>query len=648
MTGNSNPSGANNPDLPARNLVQPLLSAEDYADLAENSATPMHCLSARGRIIWANKAELSLLGYEPEEYLGHHISEFHTDQVRVDELLGRLTIGEELHDFESLVRRGDGSTIHVAISSSTLWRNGKFIHARCATREISKQRKLEIELRERAHDLERLLNRNESLLAQLDCLLEGAPAGIAFLDTRLRYVRLNRAMAALHDLPVDAHIGLRPHEVLKEGGEELETLYRRVLQTRRPELCELNSSLWGTSDNRKLVCSCYPVLTADAEQLGLGVTVVDVTEQQRVQSALNDAQDRLQKVIHSAPIFMWAVDAQGKFIFAQGAAMAALGLKSGDLDGISAFERFGHLPEIEALKRALKGEPSLVTPKVGNAWFDVTLMPTYNENREVNGAFGVAMDVTARELARLKQADLERSLVQSRRMESMRVMAGGLGHTLNNLLTVIMGNVSLGLLRMPPSLPARYNLEQINAAALQAADLAREMLACAGKCPPKMEALDINRFIDRLSGLLDLTLGGRVMVREEFCPMLPAIQGDSGQLGRLIMSLVRNAAEAIKGGDGTIDLTTGLQELTADEPRQFAGGAELPPGEYVYVEVADDGCGMDAATVEKLFEPFFSSKNNGTGLSLAAALGVMRAHGGAISVESAPGRGSRFRLLFPV
>jgi PAS domain S-box-containing protein len=647
MSGNSSSFNADSSDPSGSNLPVPLLSTEDLAEVAENAAVPASCINERGRIIWANRAELEFLGYEPDQYLGHHVCEFHPDQVRADELLEKLTQGQSVHEFEALLRRADGSTVHVAISASPLKRAGKLVHSCCSMREMTGQRKLEIELRERAHDLERLLNRNESLLAQLGCLLEGAPAGIGFLDTRLRFVRLNRAMAEINGIPVEAHIGLRPHEILKTGGEELEELYHRVLQTRRPELCSLDSALWGQRNSRKLVCSCYPVLTADSETLGLGVTLVDVTEQQKIRTELASVQDRLQTVIHSAPIFMWAVDKQGHFTFAEGAAMAALGLKSGDLDGVSAFERFGHLPEIEALKRALKGEPGQITPKVGDAWFDVSLLPTYNEAREITGVFGVAVDVTERQAARSKQRDLERSLDHSRRMESLRVMAGGLGHHLNNLLTVITGNVNLAFLRMPPSLPARYNLEQINTAAQQAADLTREMLACGGGNQPQLEALDVNRFVESLGGLVDLSLGGHVMVYHEFSPLLPAIAGDAAQLGRMLMSLIRNAAEAIGTSAGTITLSTGLAEVTRDLPCQFAGKVELPPGEYVFIEIADDGCGMDNAILGNLFEPFFSTKKKGLGLSLAAALGVMRAHRGAIVVDSHAGRGTIFRLLFP-
>jgi CheY-like chemotaxis protein len=191
-------------------------------------------------------------------------------------------------------------------------------------------------------------------------------------------------------------------------------------------------------------------------------------------------------------------------------------------------------------------------------------------------------------------------------------------------------------------------MEQIGAAARYATELTREMLACAGRNPPKLAPLDVNRFVDSLSGLLDLSLGSRVMVREEFSPMLPAIMGDAGQLSRVVLNLAQNSSEAIDGGGGTIDLCTGVVEATAEDLARFEGGSTLAPGNFVFLDICDDGSGMDERTLHSLFTPFFSTKKNGGGLSLAAALGIMRSHGGAIGIESSPGRGTRIRLLFPI
>lgn len=623
------------------------LGPEDATHFIEGICVPMHCLSLGGRVLWANEAELNLLGYTWEEYAGHHISEFHTDQEKVDEILQRLAAGEELKDFECRLRCSDGSTIHVALSANGLWRGDKLVHSRGVMREISRQRRLENELRDRAYQLERTLTHNETLLAQLNGLLDASPVGVAFLDHRLRYQRVNAAMASFHGTPMEAHKGLKPSEVLKQGGEALEELFAEAQRTGKPCLKRIDTAEWGDEAHRHLVCSFFPVVAQDGERIGIGKIAVDVTERVQTQEALRQTQQRLHKVVHHAPLFMWAVDKQGKFLFAEGAGMAALGLKSGDLDGVSAFERFGHLPEIDALKRALRGESGNVTPKVGDAWFDVTLMPTLAEDGEVTGAFGVAVDVTARMQAKLRQRELEGEVSQARRRESLRVMAGGIGHDLNNLLTAIMGNVNLGLLRLPGSAAARFNLEQIAIAAQHATELTREMLACAGKSPPQLAPLDLNRFVDSLGGLMDISLGGRVMVRQEFSPMLPAIMGDSGQLGRVVMSLIRNAADAIGDKDGTIDLATGVVELAPEDLHSCKGGEKLAPGTFVYIEISDDGCGMDQEVLHHLFDPFYSTKRNGSGLSLAAALGIMVAHGGAIGVESAPGRGSSFKLYFP-
>src|SRR5262249_10835361 len=156
--------------------------------------------------------------------VGHHILEFHADQERANEFLARAARGQAISEFECRLRCADGSLLHVALDCNRGSGDGAN-GALCFTRDISRQRVLENNLRDRAYQLERTLNQNELLLAQLNALLECASAGFAFLDFKLRYQRVNPFLAALHGAPVEAHAGRRPSEVLATGGEDLEDAY---------------------------------------------------------------------------------------------------------------------------------------------------------------------------------------------------------------------------------------------------------------------------------------------------------------------------------------------------------------------------------------------------------------------------------------
>ncbi|MCC6574589.1 MAG: PAS domain-containing protein [Planctomycetes bacterium] len=623
------------------------LSVNDAGDFLENGNQPMFCLSPLGRIVWANKAELALLGYPAEEYIGHHISEFHADTRKADDLMSTLAAGEEVREFNCQLRARDGALLHVAVNASGLWREGKLVHCRVFTHEIGRQRRMEIELRDRAGQLEQLLTQNEALLAQLSCLLDTAPVGIAFVDTQMRYVCLNAAMASLHGAPVEAHVGRMPHEVMRSGGEEAEERYRRVLKSGQPEISVQDSELWGRKTGQRLACSYYPVSSPEGDALGVGVVATDLTGHMNMLAALREAQDSLHKVINNAPLVLWVIDKDGKVLVSEGKALEALKLSPGQVVGQSAYDLFGHLPAIQNLRKALEGETVHFTANVDGPWFDVHISPTRDDNGVVTGAFVVGVDITQLKQAETHQRELEGAFTQVRRLEGLRVMASGIGHDLNNLLTAIAGNTRLALMRLPPTAVARYNIEQIDAAAKRASDLTREMLACAGGTKSELQPLDINEFVNSMAEVLDLSLGSKIGMRKDFAPMLPAIRGDVGQLGRVVMGLISNAADAIGGEMGTITLATGRLEATREYLSKCAGGEKLPAGEYVYLDVIDNGSGMDEATQARLFLPFFSTKRSGAGLSLAAALGRMRAHNGAIMVQSTPGKGSIFRLLFP-
>jgi Signal transduction histidine kinase, nitrogen specific len=194
----------------------------------------------------------------------------------------------------------------------------------------------------------------------------------------------------------------------------------------------------------------------------------------------------------------------------------------------------------------------------------------------------------------------------------------------------------------------RGHLTDLILAANRAADLTTQMLAYAGKGRFIVAPVNVTQLIAEITTLVRASIPKTVNVRLDLDKSIPHVEADRNQLQQLVMNLIINGAEAMGDGrPGTIVVRTGTQELDETYIRTALPGAEVPAGEYLYIEVRDEGCGMDESTKARIFEPFFTTKFTGRGLGLAAALGIVKAHRGAIRVYSTPGEGSVFKVFFP-
>jgi signal transduction histidine kinase len=239
------------------------------------------------------------------------------------------------------------------------------------------------------------------------------------------------------------------------------------------------------------------------------------------------------------------------------------------------------------------------------------------------------------------------ALVDAQKRESLSTLASGIAHHFNNLLATILGNAELALLELPEDSPARTSIVPITTAAQRAAALNRQMLMYTGRGNFLLQSLDANELITDISDLLGASVARRVTLRTTLAPQLPAVVADAAQMRQALAHLMTNAAEAIGEADGTISVTTSVCELDQATLSTIYHAPNLPAGIYVALTVGDDGAGMDATTSARIFDPFFTTKFPGRGLGLAAVLGIVRGLRGAISVESAPGRGTIMRMVLP-
>ncbi len=273
--------------------------------------------------------------------------------------------------------------------------------------------------------------------------------------------------------------------------------------------------------------------------------------------------------------------------------------------------------------------------------------PVHDRSGQIVSVVLVFRDLTDRLQAEQARRAWERTLQETQKLESLGVLAGGIAHDFNNLLTGMLGNASLALLDLPPDAPAYASVAQIEVAAQRAAELTRQLLAYSGRGRFTVQRLDLNVLVSEMLTLVQSSIAKTVSLQLHLTPQLPTIDADATQLRQVVMNLVVNASEAMGAQPGTMTVTTGVRDVTRAELAQTYLALDVPAGTYISFAVADTGSGMDARTRGKIFEPFFTTKFTGRGLGLAAVLGIVRGHHGALTVDSTPGRGTTFTSLLP-
>jgi two-component system, cell cycle sensor histidine kinase and response regulator CckA len=620
-------------------------SERRHRELFQSNPQPMYVYDLTTlRILDVNQAALTHYGYTREEFLRLTLEDIRPreDIPQLQEYVAQLR-GSEAQTMTVVVRhrKKNGEIIVVEVSSNPLQQAGA--HARLVlAKDITEQTRTAQALEESERRYRTVIDQTGQIVYEVNLLSgaiqwygsEAVPAITGCTLEEFRQVDLPRLNARFH--PDDLPRCLAFFERQQQLGGPYHLEYRLRHQDGSYRLIEDAGVFLHDAAGRA--------------HRSLG-RMSDITDRRRMESALR-------QVIDLVPHYIYARDAAGRYVLANEASARIYGLTPAEMLGRTVHELTkdpGSVEHFTATDRQVleTGQPLRIleekvsTPAGVVQYLNTVKIPFQMPGMSAPAVLGVSVDITDLKHAEAARQELEKKFQETQKLESLGVMAGGIAHDFNNLLTGILGNAGLAKGELPPGHAGGAYLDHIEKASLRAADLCKQMLAYSGKGRFQVQRLDLNELIEDTVKLLRLSLSKKAGLRLELTRPLAAVKADSTQLRQVLMNLVINASEALADRAGTITLATGPVQADRAYLHATQFGDELEPGDYVFLEVTDDGCGMDRETLARIFDPFFTTKFTGRGLGLAAVLGIVRGHRGAIRVDSRPGAGTTFRILLP-
>ncbi len=605
-------------------------SEERYRALVEDMPALICRFLPDGTLTFVNTMYYSYFGRTREELTGQNFFQFivEKDRETVRRHYLSLTRDNPLVTYQQQAIRPGGRIVRQEWTDRAIFDDqGNLIEYQSIGQDITERWQAENALRESEQ--------------RFRTVVENAQAVIFILD-RDGVFQLSEGRAL-------ARLGLEPGQVVGLSALELYKDYPAVIEGLKGalagEIRRTTTQVQGISFD-----TLYsPFYDASGNLAGVIGMATDITELLDAQTALRESEQRF-RTLADASFEGIALTEEGRFVDLNDQLAAMLGYDRDEVIGKPVID-FVAAQSLERVSEAVQS--NLCDPYEHFALRkDGTIFPV-EARAQTMDIGGRRLRVTAiRDITKIKQAEEEKQKLQEQmlhvqKLESLGVLAGGIAHDFNNLLMAILGNADLALLRLPPGSPARQNIQEIEKASIRASDLCRQMLAYSGKGKFVVECLDLSRIVSEMTHMLEVSISKKAILRYEFGKNLPLLKADATQIRQVIMNLIINASDAIGERSGVISIITGAMDCDRNYLRETYLDENLSEGLYVYIEVSDTGAGMDENTKQRIFDPFFSTKFTGRGLGLAAVLGIVRGHHGAVKVYSEPGKGTTFKVLFP-
>ena len=522
----------------------------------------------------------------------------------------------------------------------------------------------QIELEIQNDELKRVQFELEASRDEFQDLYDFSPVGYFTLTQKGLIIQANLAGASLFGMPRPKliHMGFG-HFVDPESEAQLYRHFLSVLKQGHKQDFDLTLKRGdGSSFYARLesIRTNAPVeqQKANGATHAIRMAVIDITDRKKAENAMRSSEELFRGMFESHSAVMLLVEPDtGRIALANKAAERFYGYTASQLVSMY-IQDINVLPPDEVMT-----EMNLALHELRNLFIfphrlangEVRTVQVHSSPIDHNGElvlFSIIHDITESKRLEAERLEMERKLLHAQKLESLGVMAGGIAHDFNNLLMAIMGNLEFALTDRGLGAVGKNAIENAIQASERSAELSHQMLIYSGKLFYVPKDLDLGELAFKVAHeneyLFNSVIPKTTTLNYKINKGLPLIRGDEDQIQRVITNLVINASESIGDNNGEVNLTTGVMDCD-ESYLSLSRYEERPePGEFVFLEVTDTGCGMDAETQHKLFDPFFTTKFWGRGLGMAELMGIVKGHHGAIMVDSEVGNGTTIRVLFPV
>jgi len=631
--------------------------------ILESVGEGIYGVDLSGNTTFVNLSAVNITGYEVKELIGRHQHEIlhhskpdgsHYPHEECP-IYAAMKDGLTRHTTDEVFWRKDGTSFPVEYVSTPIQEKGVIVGAVVIFKDITERKRMDEELR-----------KSQTQMAEAQKLaLVGSWDWDTSMDRMSWSEEFGRILGAEYSgIPGVEYVGLEykgQNLSLEEGlmkyvhtadRDYLRSIFQEARINKKPFTCQ--HRIIRPDGSLRVVRGRGGVFSdAAGSPVKIVGFVQDVTEMKKAEDAVRESEKKYRQLVENAQEGIWAIDVEGKTTFTNPCMAKMLGYTVDEMirKPVSSFmdeqgaALFGR--SFELRKQGVKERHDIeILHKDGSrVYVSVDSSPLLDEDENFVGAIALLLNITERKRAEEEKEKVQAQLLQSQKMEAIGILAGGIAHDFNNLLTTIQGYTSMVMMKLDNSGRLFRDLNQVHLAADRAAGLTRQLLLFSRKQPTLPVSLNLNRTIDNLLKMLQRLIGEDITVSTDMEPSLWPIQADESNIDQVIMNLVVNARDAMPKG-GTISIKT--ESVTLDE-EQATIISEGRPGQFVCLSIADTGVGMDKEIIDRIFEPFFSTKGlgKGTGLGLSVVYGIVKQHEGWINIYSEPGQGSVFKTYLP-